>query len=181
MASAIALWLCCLPLASGCGERGDRIEVRVCSDAALPGELDAIRVVILNAEREELRSATRQLVLCPQDQLLTLPQTIEFEGAEVPDAWVLAQGLKDGVVVIWSERRVTLERDVIEQLTVALERACVGVQCSLGQACVAGACEIVSLDAPEEALCRVSEPSEPAAEKDDERDDEAPRHCIAPL
>lgn len=148
-------------LLCGCTERGDRIDVEVCGAGLMvPAQVDAVRVSVLDSAREELRAGTRELVLCPQDELLTLPQVVTFDGVEAPDAWVVVQGLKDGVEVLRYERRATLSTGVIEQVGMVLDSRCLGVQCSLGQTCVEGACEIASVQGVDPSSCTNDAPEE---------------------
>lgn len=129
------------------------------------------------------------MLLCPEDRLLPLPQTISFKGVESVDAWVVVQGLKDGVEVLSYERRATLSTDVIEQVTMVVDASCIGVRCVLGQTCVKGACEIVSDQAPagacDSATVIVLDPEEPMpAEEEPEEEEpeemEGPKYCPAP-
>ncbi len=184
------LGVCCLlsGLAWGCGPRGDVIEVKVCGDVVLPEEVDAVRVSVLDAERNELRAGTRELVLCPQDRLLTLPQTVEFEGVDAVNAWVVVQGLKDGVSVMSYERRATLSTSLVEQVTMALTRDCIGVQCTLGQTCVDGQCEIVT-EQPPVGACEAAVVLDPdvmpaeemmPSEEDEMMVESGPLYCPAP-
>lgn len=178
----------------GCGPRGDLIQVQVCGDVMLPDEIDAIRVSVLDEARNELRAGTRELVLCPEDRLLTLPQTVEFGGVESADAWVVVQGLKEGIEVMRYARRASLSTSVVEQITLVVDRECLGINCVLGQTCVAGECEIVSEQAPEGAcesaatIIPEEETEEPPAEPEEMPDEEpeeqeepeGPMYCPAP-
>ena len=128
--------------ALGCRPEATPVRVSVCGDVAVPMQIDAVRVSILDAERAEVASGVRELIECPADRLRSLPQ--EFEFTQRPgEIRIVAQALLDGVEVGRSERLV-LDASEGAELTVALEAACVGVTCPLGQTCVAGGCELVA-------------------------------------
>ena len=121
----------------------------MCGDVAIPERVDALRVTILDAQRDEIVAGVRELVLCPQDELRPLPQTFTFEPLDVPDAWVVVQGLEGDVTRVRFERRVSLSSDRREVVRLGVTRACLGVMCPLGQTCVQGICERVGLGEPE--------------------------------
>ena len=116
--------------------------VRVCGDLHVPTELDTLRVSILDAERNERRAGVVALLECPGDKLKLLPQTVEL-GAFDGEAWILVQGLQDGIERIRVERRVRLHGDEATRVVLGLNRDCVGVSCALGQTCRGGACVLV--------------------------------------
>lgn len=179
----------------GCTGQGDRIEVEVCgAQLEVPAQVDAVRVSVLDRARQELRAGTRELVLCPQDKLLSLPQVVAFDSLDEEDAWVVVQGLKDGVEVLRYERRASLSTGVIEQVNMVLAADCLGVQCPLGQTCVEGACEIVSVQGLDPSLCQRITPSSEdmtptmmeqmndmgQVEEEEEEGEVGPTYCPAP-
>lgn len=166
------LWLMALVMSTlpyalmGCGRAEGDVEIEVCSDASVPDQIDSIRVSVLDAERQELVAGVRDLVVCPEDRLLTLPQTIVFDGVDAPDAWVVVQGLRDDVVVARFERRVALSTQESEFVRLGLTAACLGVTCPLGQTCVDGTCEVAPRAEPEGVCGEQPDPPEMGEEMD---------------
>jgi len=138
---AVCVWTV-LASSVGCSRDPGQIEVELCGDVSVPDDIDAVRVIFLDDEREETQSGVRELLLCPQDELLLLPQTFGFTEVE-GDVTIQVQGLKDGVEVGTYERRVMLEpMRATATIRMALTRDCLGVQCSLGQTCQGGVCAL---------------------------------------
>ncbi|MDX9720212.1 MAG: hypothetical protein RBU37_05670 [Myxococcota bacterium] len=125
-----------------CSSERSVVTVRLCGDLDVPLQVDSVRVSLLDGERKEKRAGIRNLLECPAELIRELPQSVElatFEG----EAWVVATGLRDGVEVIRVERRVRLSSDESFELSVGLNKECIGVKCSLGQTCVEGRCALV--------------------------------------
>ena len=139
---ALALMLCGCWGLSGCPGEPPLLAVSVCGDVSVPDQVDAVRVSVLDANRDEFASGVLQLVECPADRLKNLPQVLEFT-PPVGEVRVVAQALKGGVEVARSERSVA---DASEgaSVTVALQTTCIGLTCPIGRTCVDGACELVA-------------------------------------
>lgn len=184
-----ALWalvLSSMVLAIGCRREDPVIRVEVCGDVAVPESVDAIRVTVLDEQRQEVRAGARELVVCPDDVLLELPQTVEFEPLQAPTAWVVVQGLEDGVERIRFERQVSLDEVNVEIVRVGLRSECLGVTCPDGQTCVQGACQISPVAEPDElcaAAVMIVEDVDMGAAPNDEGADMGqpvgPRYCPA--
>lgn len=134
-----------------------------------PAEVDAIRITTLNEDRSEVTAALTEL--SPAfDAQVTVDGTLDADitDSEVSDAgaidagpppppaegdpikltstlkpgrglgWVVVQGLHDGLEVVRAEARGGDGASV----TIPLDRACLGLRCPLGRACVRGACEL---------------------------------------
>lgn len=139
-------------VAVGCQRSEPVIRVEICGDVAVPESVDAIRVSVLDEQRQEVRAGARELVVCPDDVLLELPQTVEFEPLQAETAWVVVQGLDDGIERIRFERQVSLDELNVEIVRVGLRSECLGVMCPDGQTCVQGTCQISPVAEPDE-LC----------------------------
>ena len=138
----LALLLCGCWGLSGCPGEPPLLAVSVCGDVLVPDQVDAVRVSVLDSDRNEFASGVLQLVECPADRLKDLPQVLEFT-PPVGEVRVVAQALKGGVEVARSERSVA---DASEgaSVTVALQVSCFGLTCPIGKTCVDGTCELVA-------------------------------------
>lgn len=136
------LWLLSsLCLLSACVAEPAKYHVDVCGDVLIPRDVDAYRVVVLDADLErELASGAEDLVLCPGDVPVSLPRTTSFD-AEDGDAWIRLQGLRQGVVVSTFDRRVRASESEDVSVTVGMTRACLGIMCPKGQTCYDGVCK----------------------------------------
>jgi hypothetical protein len=119
-----------IAVAAGCGS-GPSLDVEVCGDAR--ASVDALQLTVLDASRAPVGSGLQRLG--PADALplrLTVPSG--------PDAaWLRLQGLFEGLEVLRFERRLDPMAD--GPVLVALEGACAGARCVLGQTCLGGVCE----------------------------------------
>ena len=131
------LLLLSVTLCLGCiGEESD-LSIEICSDFTVPDDLQGLRITVLDNERNTLHVTVHELLLCPEDRIRPLPQTVRFLDAHPDAALVAVAGLQDDVVVVRTERRL----DERGRIRINLPRSCQGMQCSLGQACVAGQCQ----------------------------------------
>ena len=179
-----------LGYATGCTSDDEPVTVRVCGDLQPPEDVDAIRVVLLDASGNEVRSGVRQLVQCPEDTLRTLPQRFEFR--TVPDQGiVVAQALVDEVVI--ASAKVRSDFEGAKTIDVAINSSCIGAQCSEGDTCIGGACEFVPTDESGLLACpSAPTPSDAALDADDDGHsgtqdaggdtdvDDGPRYCPDP-
>ncbi len=153
----LVLW----PIAAACGPDSTVVGVELCGDVQIPEDIDAVRVSILDAERNSVTAGTIELLQCPGSQQLELPQITELE-APIGEVWIVAQGLQEGVSVITSERRLRVEEDGrAPEVLLGLTRSCMRVTCALGQTCIDGTCD----DAPwetDDGVCDGGPPSEGA-------------------
>ncbi len=138
----------------------DGMSVEVCGDIAVPDELEAIRIHLLNEEREILHSGVRDLLICPEDRIRPLPQTVNFREIDESVALVEIIALYEGVAITSTERRVESFGD----FRVSLSESCRGSQCSLGQTCIVDSCEFTPTGSDE--TCRESVTSVPDAGTD---------------
>ncbi|MEM1347749.1 MAG: hypothetical protein AAGI01_04270 [Myxococcota bacterium] len=148
-----------LALSIGCSRDLGQIEVELCGDVAVPEDIDAVRVIFLDEQRREAQSGLRELLLCPQEEVLELPQSFGFPEV-LGEVTIRVQGIKDGLEVLTSERKVTVEQmRATPKFTLPLTRDCRGVQCPLGQTCQGGTCALTpsAADAPIRCVS-VSEP-----------------------
>lgn len=124
----------------GCGPPSDVVVVELCGDVRIPGDIDAVRVSILSADRTQYRAGTLDLLNCGSTQR-ELPQNTELEAPE-GDVWVVAQGLQEGLEVLRFERRLRIEDSGRAQdAVIAMTRSCMRVTCALGLTCINGMCE----------------------------------------
>lgn len=145
---ATALGLCSgLGLGAGCDESLDQVEVELCGQVDVPAQLDAVRVVILDADRQEVRAGVRELVDCATKTIRPLSQRLSFSLPADDELWFVAQGLRDGVEVMRFERRY--RRSAGEStVKLGLVASCLGLSCPLGQTCIDGLCEIAPWQDP---------------------------------
>lgn len=172
LAWASASALCAVLLAlTGCRQVPE-LNVTICGDVHIPGDIDAIRVELLDEERTVLQSGIDELFIaapdaglspldagpdavdagpaCPAGERTALPYTTTLAGHTGP-VWVRAQGLADSAIVLTAERRLTLE-DTSTTLSIAFDRQCMHVRCPLGQTCHAGDCRRID-QLPAEPEC----------------------------
>lgn len=122
---------------AGCTHDDDTVDVQVCGDFVVPDDLEAVRVHLLSEERENLHGGVRRLLQCPEDRIRSLPQTVSFRQVDEDIHFVEVVGIKEGVTIARSERRIE-ERGAF---SITLSQDCRGMQCSLGQTCIRGQCE----------------------------------------
>lgn len=147
-------------LMAACGPPSDTVIVELCGDVQIPGDIDAVRVSILDGDRAEHRSGTLDLLNCANEKR-ELPQTYELE-APIDDIWVVAQGLQDGVEVLHSERRLQIQETGRAQTAlIVMTRSCMRITCALGQTCIDGACEQAPFP-DDEVSCSGGAPSDGA-------------------
>ena len=134
--------------ATGCSTEPTDLTVRVCGDYAVPDDLEAVRIELLNEDREMLHSAVRDLVVCPEDRIRPLPQELTFRDIDEEVSLVKVMAISGGVAFARTERRV----DAFGEFTITLSRDCRGANCALGQACISGQCEWTPTGSDEECL-----------------------------
>lgn len=143
---------------TACTSDQAKARVQLCGDLSVPEDIESVRVVVYDQDRNPLREGVRELWTCPGPTLHRLPQTLEFEPVS-GDVFVEVQGLKEGVPVIKAELRTTLGNDGADA-TVSLERSCMGANCAAGETCVDGKCELVALAARAVSHCPSDAPVE---------------------
>ncbi|MEZ4459892.1 MAG: hypothetical protein R3E66_09215 [bacterium] len=110
----------------GCVPGDPTFNVTVCGDVEIPGDVDAYRIVIYDADlNDEVVSGGEDLVTCPGDVVRSLPRRSEFT-AVAGETWVRVQGLKQGVVRTTFDRRVRAEDGEDVSIRVGMTRACWG-------------------------------------------------------
>lgn len=145
------------------------LRVQVCSDLAVPTELDAVRVVVLDAQRKSERFASVfELIECPAGRLRTLPQVLEIPSPKAA-AWLRVEGLRDGIPVASAETRLLAGDGESEPVPVSLESTCRGLVCPLGQTCLVDACAPVPFHAEAPMRC-VSTSSSGGADAESDTD-----------
>lgn len=135
-----------------CDDTSGQLQVQLCGDVLIPQEVDSVRVSVLEANRQEVRSGVQELVDCTQLRALPLSRRINFTSYDDSELWVVAQGLRQGVEIMRFERRYrpSQEQEVVE---LGLTRACLGIFCPLGQTCIQGLCEQAPFTSPS-SLCK---------------------------
>ncbi len=133
-----------------CGADGGE-PLRLCGDLAVPSDVDALRVSVLDeTQASEHFSAVIELLECPAERLTQLP--LDFEVPKITaNSWLRVQGLAGGAEVLRVELRAGPDPDRA-RIAVALTRQCLGRACPVGQTCLDGACVI----APEAGDARLS-------------------------
>lgn len=128
-------WACCL---GGCAS--DEITIVVCGDLSVPGDVDAIRVELLDDELVRVREGVLQLVPGPGEggDVLSLPVSPSLD-ATSGRGWVRVIGLLDQVPVAQFDRQI-FEFDDFDEVDAFLGRACLRSFCMAGQTCIAGSC-----------------------------------------
>lgn len=116
----------------------DEMVVRVCGNVAVPGEIDALRIEILDDGFGRLRDGVLSLVPEDTGTVRRFPVTRALEAAEGP-GWVRVVGLKDQVGVVQFDRQVS-DLATVAEVDAVLEGQCLRATCALGQTCVAGTC-----------------------------------------
>ncbi|MCB9785726.1 MAG: hypothetical protein H6744_03420, partial [Deltaproteobacteria bacterium] len=117
-----------------------RLSVQVCSDLAVPAELDAVRLVLFDGQREVERFArVFELVECPAGRVRTLPQVVEVPSPG-GTAWLRVEGLRDGVLMLSAEVRLIAGDGEDAPVPVSLVAACLGQVCPKGQTCLIDGC-----------------------------------------
>ena len=138
---------------SGCGEETAELRVEICGDIDVPRKVDALRISLLDEERETRRAGIIDLLHCPGGRVDRLPLTTSLQPIE-GTAWIVVQGLREGTVVSRRERRTQLQPDSSKKVRVALTKNCMGVLgCPLGQTCVQGKCELTPRDESDPLRC----------------------------
>lgn len=137
----------------GCFTGDPDLIVEVCGDVVVSDEVDAVRVIVYDDQRtEEVASGSKDLLSCPDGKVGSLPITLEIP--EVPqDAWVVLEGLKDGVPIVTFERRLRGDDESEVEAIMGLTRDCIGLNCPLGQTCYGGECKVVEFDSGEQ-VCK---------------------------
>lgn len=139
----------------GCFYEEPKLRVEVCGDALIPDDIDAFRISIWDENLEnELVSGTRELLRCPGPDFLALPQEVEFNAIE-GETWIRVQGLRNGESVssFWARQRT--DADESGEVRVSITRACLGIQCAVGQTCVDGQCVLAEYQ-PASSICSSS-------------------------
>lgn len=131
--------------------------VQLCGDAPVPQQVDAVRITLLDAQREVRRERVVELLQCPEGTVRRLPHSVDFDPFD-GEAWGVVQGLKEGVEVLHYERRVTLTADEPASLSLALNDDCLGVTCPLGQTCIGGRCTRAPYEANSQTVCASAKP-----------------------
>lgn len=119
---------------SGC--LGDpTIDFRVCGDPVVPGDIDALRMSVLDQDMHERHAAVLELVDTDTGDVVdNLPLTRAIPcGTGL--GWARIEALLDGVEVIVFARRVG-ELESKGSVNMRLSLACLGVTCPLGQTCI---------------------------------------------
>ncbi len=155
LASALLLCVCACVDASS-------VRVRICSDLRPGDEIDAVRVVLRDAQYRELSNGVFEFR--PQvvengvrdggvrpaidaGPVQGFPVTVVVRRDEKA-AFLSIQGVKDGVEIVRFDRRVeNVTPDLI--LEAALARSCLGVNCPVGQSCVDSTTSAQCMFAPE--------------------------------
>ena len=141
----------------GCVPGDPTFNVTVCGDVEIPGDVDAYRIVIYDADlNNEVVSGGEDLVTCPDDVVRSLPRRSEFT-AVAGETWVRVQGLKQGVVRTTFDRRVRAEDGEDVSIRVGMTRACLGINCPKGQTCFDGTCAAAKFDS-DTSVCASSVP-----------------------
>lgn len=120
----------------GCAEDESTIAVRVCGDFAIPANLDAMRIHLLDGDREIQHQTVVSLLRCPEDEIRPLPHTHTFRNVDPEIELVEVVGLENDISVVRTERRI----DTRGTFDITISEACRGFQCQLGQSCIAGEC-----------------------------------------
>lgn len=158
---ACALWCG----AAACDGSEPTLEIEVCGDIHVPGHADALRVTVLDADRQTRREAIYPLLECPQGKVRKLPQSVEFAPFD-GDAWGAVQALKGSTnheesrVVGYFEKYIELDSEESATLRLALNRDCLGFDrrsCATGQTCAGGRCRLARFDGDESTICASSE------------------------
>ncbi len=150
---------------SACKDPSAALSVRVCGALEVPREVDALRIVVLNEDRSEASAGVSELGAPtspdmstdggsfdatpppedagagPRDGCVQVEHPVALEVTLAPGdgrGWVQVVALRGGVEVARAEVRHGTER--APSVVVALERACLGAACPLGQTCAAGTC-----------------------------------------
>lgn len=153
-----------LVLLGACIPGPDDVTFEICGDVVVPTEIDAVRVTMLDSNREAtLREGVRELVDCGPESYRSLPQTVTFESPE-QESWVIVRGLSEGVTRMSFETRIADPDDA--RVRISMTRDCLGISCPLGLTCVQGTC--VEVEHGLEAGCSSAESLDaPAPEPED--------------
>lgn len=118
------------------------LAIKVCGDVEIPRDVDSYRISIYKEDRSTLlREGVRELVECPGENYVNLPQGSIFDSPE-EEVWVIVEAIRDGVTTITFETQV---QDTSDDTTVdiPLTQDCIGIRCPLGQTCLQGECTLV--------------------------------------
>ncbi|MBA2665286.1 MAG: hypothetical protein H0U74_23560 [Bradymonadaceae bacterium] len=160
--AGLGLWLILtLITLGGCSRDDAQVQISVCSDMSVPGELDAIRVTVLDEARVQQRTGILELLECPAERVKTLPQAVHFDPV-AGDVWIVVSGFLDGIERVRFERRADMANAPDGEITTILRRACLGFSCPLGQTCVNGRCDQV----PREVSSGLCAPGAPPQQAD---------------
>jgi hypothetical protein len=147
------------------------LSVEVCSDLRVPAELDAVRIVLFDAQRSAERYATVfELIECPAGRLRGLPQVVRVPSPKAA-AWLRVEGLRDGIAVISAETRLQEGDGESAPIPVSLEAPCRGQVCPLGQTCLTDACTAAPYHAETPMRCVAA--ATPEADAGSDSDSEA--------
>jgi len=112
------------------------LDFHICGDPVVPGDIDAVRMSVLDQDMRERHAAVLELVDPDTGDVLdSLPLTASIPSG-IGLGWARIEALKDGVETIVFARRVA---DLEAQGTVSmpLNLLCQGVlTCPLGQTCM---------------------------------------------
>ena len=128
---------CSIPLTlalSGC--LGDpALDFRVCGDAEVPGDVDALRISVLDPDMHEIHAAVLELVDADSGDVLdSIPLTTSIPSG-TGLGWARVEALLEGVKVITFARRVA-DLDTQGSVDMPINLSCLGMSCPLGQTCV---------------------------------------------
>lgn len=130
------------------------LDFHICGNPVVPGDVDAIRMSVLDQDMHERHAAVMELVDSDTGDVVdSLPVT-----ASIPCGtglgWARVEALLEGVEVIVFARRVA-DLEAQGAVDMAISLACLGVTCPLGQTCIEneetgdGECELApSADDP---------------------------------
>jgi hypothetical protein len=131
-----AFFLLALLATAGCPS--SNIDFHICGDLGVPDDIDGVRLLVLDQERELISSGVRSLVDDQGAPTDSLPVTGSLRSGS-GSGWAEVQGLSGGVAVITFGRRVG-DLEGTPWVDMVLTQDCLGQDCPLGQTCVAGAC-----------------------------------------
>ncbi|MFT7621866.1 MAG: hypothetical protein ACI9WU_001031, partial [Myxococcota bacterium] len=114
----------------------------------------------LDADGESVVVGVLPLLQCPEAGLTHLPVHRQL-GELVGEHRIIVQALEDEVEVARVEARAWFDGDANRQITLQLQRVCLGVPCPLGQTCIDGKCEVIPFAEESPMPCPVEQASGP--------------------